>query len=781
MFQACTFFLFSQTSSSKDSLKQLLRNATLDSIKVRYLGELAGIFEEEGSDSAGYYLNEAVKVAVKTNDSRTNIIAYNNLGLHYSNTGNYPSALEQFQASLKIAEKIKDPQETAYCLLYIGNLYMYQSNYPRALDFLQKSVKIFEEINETRPSFLIKKGLEMCYNDIGAIHAENGNFGQAIRYFNKALEVEELLGNQLVIAGCINNIGNVYYMQGDYPMAVEYYTKSLKIAEELKDKSSMSERYNNLGVVLTEMHQYPEAISYYEKSLAIDRELCDQKGVALVLGNISLLKIYLKQYPEAIRYALQSADIAKKIGSLDEEKCAYEYLATAYDSLKDYRKTSEYLKLFKIMNDSIFNIESARQVKEMEALYQTEKNQKEIELLNKEKELQQVEISRQEMQKYSFIAGFILMLLLSVVVFRSYTQKRKANILLTEQKRQIEEKNEELKQSNEEISAQRDEIESQRDLVTYQKEKIEDIHHQLTSSIHYAKRIQNAVLPSKETADSILKDYFILMKPRDIVSGDFFWFTVRRNYLLIAVADCTGHGVPGAFISMLGISFLNDIVARDDVTQANHVLNALREYVLNSMKQKGGHGEGSLSQTLAAGDVKDGMDIAFVCINLQPEINENGEEYYKAQFAGANNPLYIIKSAISHWPLAVGQGTTEANSQQPIANGQQPTANSQLIELKGDKMPISVYRNMSNFSNHEFELKKGDTIYLCSDGYCDQFGGPDNRKFLSKNFRNLLAEISPLAMEEQKIMLADRLDQWMHCNGNHYEQTDDITVMGIRF
>ena len=270
----------------------------------------------------------------------------------------------------------------------------------------------------------------------GGVHAENNNFTQATDYFQKALATEEQIGDKRVIAGCNNNIGNVYYMQGKYPKAIEYYLKALKIAEEIQDKSSMSERYNNLGVVYTEMHKYNEAIDYYEKSLKIDESLGDQKGMSIVFRKYIItqnsdLKIITKPF----NMLRKSLVIAKKIGSLDEEKCAYNYLASAYDSLHNYKKTCEYLKLFKLLTDSIFNIESGKQIKEMEAVYQTEKKQKEIELLNKDKELQKAEISKQETQKYGFIIGFAFMLILSVVVLRSYSQKRKANILLTSQKK----------------------------------------------------------------------------------------------------------------------------------------------------------------------------------------------------------------------------------------------------------------------------------------------------------------------------------------------------------
>jgi tetratricopeptide (TPR) repeat protein len=768
-------FAISQNLAKTDSLKSLWLSANEDSLKIKLLLELGDAFEPINSDSAEYSFNKALKLAKNNSDYLS--ICYNKLGLFYSNAGNYEMAINDFQLSLKIFENKNNQIEVASCYINIGEIYMSQGNYPKSLELFQKAVKILEKIiksNDKTTSLLGKKGIVRCYNDLGGVHAENGNFSQATEYFKKALEVEEQIGDKRIIAGCNNNIGNVYYMQSNYPKAIEYYVKALKIAEELQDKSSMSERYNNLGVVFTEMRKYKEAIEYYKKSYAIDEGLGDQKGMSIVLGNISLLKIRLQNYHEAIKFAEKSLDIAKKIGALDEEKCAYNYLATAYDSLGDYKKTSHYLKLFKLTTDSIFNIESGRQIKEMEAVYQTEKKQKEIELLSKDKKLQEAELSKQETQKVGFIIGFILMIILSLVIFRSYNHKKKANTLLTLQKNQIEEKNEELNQQNEEIAAQRDEIEAQRDLVTIQKGEIEEIHSELTSSIHYAKRIQNAVLPNREFIETLLTDYFILLKPRNIVSGDFYWVTIRKNFLMVALADCTGHGVPGAFMSMLGISFLNEIIIRPDVNQASQVLDKLRDSVLKSLHQKDLQGE-----------QKDGMDIAFVCINLESTFSDSGVEQYAVQFAGANNSLYIVKKSENEKLKAIPtfDSHSESSGQAAQDNGRQVesiASDFQLDELKGDKMPISIYRNMQGFTNHDFTLKKSDIIYLSSDGYSDQFGGPNERKYLSKNLKKLLLDNCDKPMAAQKLILEETIESWMNNFGKPFEQTDDITVMGIK-
>jgi serine phosphatase RsbU (regulator of sigma subunit) len=418
--------------------------------------------------------------------------------------------------------------------------------------------------------------------------------------------------------------------------------------------------------------------------------------------------------------------------------------------MKNYSKALEYFEISRQLNDSIFNIEKHKQLSEMDAKYQGDKKQKEIELLNKDKKLQAYEVRSQKLQKYALTGGLLLMVILSIVVLQSYRNKKKANRLLEEQKKKIEEKNEELNQRNEEICAQRDEIEaqrdeitSQRDLVTEQKDHIEKIHDELTSSIRYAQRIQRAVLPDADQMNELLGNSFILFKPRDIVSGDFYWAAKIKQWLIFCVADCTGHGVPGAFMSMLGISLLNEITRREEVNNAGQALNVLRENLIAVLQQKGISGGQNISASL---NVKDGMDIALCAYNTETR---------QLQFAGANNPLYIIRTVDKH---------SRVYQQY------------ELTEIKGDKMPVGTYAVMKPFTNHVIDISAGDTIYIFSDGFADQFSGQTGRKFKYTQFKDLLDVIQEKSMSEQKIVLENMIEEW---KGN-CRQTDDILVIGVK-
>ncbi|MBI5219544.1 MAG: tetratricopeptide repeat protein [Bacteroidia bacterium] len=754
-------------------------------------------YEKTNNKQAIEYFSKAIKISEEINDKKGLVSYYLNLGSIYSDLCDYSKAKNFYSKSLALAEELRVSPDIAtatsgknamaHCYNNLGIVYDNLGAYDKAIEFYLKSLKIREELSDSPDKATAtagKNGIANCCNNIGGVYFNHDNYGKAIEYFSKALKLFKELNEKKGIAMCLNNIGLIYRMQENYNKAIEYFYNSLKIHEEKNDFRGQSLCYNNLGITYMALNKNNVAIEYYHKCLKMLEKIEDKFGIALVLVNMSELNMKLGNYKNAIHNAQQSLLIAKETGELDNQKFAYCHLANAYDSLRNYKEAYKYHKLYKLITDSIFNEEGSKQIKNMEAKYQSEKKQKEIELKESQLAKKNIEVKQQRTQKFAFIGGFVLMLVLSVVIFKSYRDKKKANILLAEQKHEIEEKNEELNQQNAEIAAQRDEIEAQRDLVTKQKEEIELIHSELKDSIYYAERIQKAVLPdlkdilSLKSQDSSSKtqdplefgarnlefEAFILFRPKDIVSGDFYWMAKRNNWLLIAVADCTGHGVPGAFMSMLGISFLNEIIAKEEIQTASHVLDELRKYVIHSLQQKG-----------ILGEQKDGMDMAFVAIDLNPQTSQvslgsepgKTSEVYTAQFAGANNPLYIVSS------LMFDVSSSENNLKLQ-------TSNLKLHEVKPDKMPVAIHENMQPFTNHIIQLQKGDTIYLMSDGYADQFGGPKGRKFYEKQLKEILFVNSHLSMVEQKEIIDKTIEDWKNKHDTKYEQTDDITIVGVK-
>jgi serine phosphatase RsbU (regulator of sigma subunit) len=315
----------------------------------------------------------------------------------------------------------------------------------------------------------------------------------------------------------------------------------------------------------------------------------------------------------------------------------------------------------------------------------------------------------------------------------------------------VKERTEEILMQKEEIEAQKEEIEAQLDLATQQRDTISRQKELILDSIRYAERIQSAILPPVEHLSETLTDHFILFRPRDIVSGDYYWTTVKGDKLLIAVADCTGHGVPGAFLSMLGISSMNEIVSRNKSINASQILEYLRSFVIHSLHQTGSKGE-----------TQDGIEIALCVIDTRQKTLE---------YAGANRPLYIVRKKRSKVSDALKSGES------PDGQTREETSACKLIQIHGDRMPIGIYdQELLPFTDHRAKLMAGDTVYLFSDGYVDQLGGGSRKTFRSRRFRQLLLKIQDEPMEHQKIILAERLDEWR----GEIEQIDDILVIGIK-
>jgi serine phosphatase RsbU (regulator of sigma subunit) len=331
----------------------------------------------------------------------------------------------------------------------------------------------------------------------------------------------------------------------------------------------------------------------------------------------------------------------------------------------------------------------------------------------------------------SIWAYLAYLLFIGLIVWTFFVQigNRRLDRMVKLRTAEVMKQKEEIETQRDEIEAQRDEIEAQRDMVVNQKEHIEGIHKEVTDSINYAKRIQTAALPDEKLIRENISDLFILFKPKDIVSGDFYWFAKVENQIVVTVADCTGHGVPGAFMSMLGMSLIKEIVLKEYITQPDVILNRLRKEIIKALGQKG-----------ESGEQKDGMDISLCSINT---------ETLELQWSGANNSCMIIQDG-------------------------------KFIEIKGDKMPIAIHEKMEKFVLHEMQLRKNDIIYLHSDGYHDQFGGPNNKKFMSLQFKELLSTISSKPMAEQREILDKTIEDWINGFETKYGQTDDITVMGIK-
>ena len=544
-----------------------------------------------------------------------------------------------------------------------------------------------------------------CQSKLGFLYKDQENFSKSIEYFQKAIKSNEGLGNLNAVKNLCLNIGMMYTVQDNNDQALIYFKKSLKISEKQGKKPDILADLINIAQVQQNQKNYTESNQNADKALAVAQELTDM---------ISLKNCY----------AIESENY-EKLGNSNKAKEFFDLAA----SIKSHLQKEE-IKKFESRTKQAEGEVSAKDVelksKDSKIQKMTKEQQLTLQLLDQQKQytiLQEKEFqSKVRLQEakqrntYIIILSLTLFLILviisSVFIFKQLREKKKAYNL--------------LEKSNLQIIEQKGEIEKQRDIVTKQKTKI-------TDSILYAQRIQKAVLPPIQKIEKVLPEHFILFRPRDIVSGDFYWMTQKEGIVILAAADCTGHGVPGAFMSMLGVAFLNDIVNRMTFNMhvrslnANEILNELREKVIQSLHQSGKPNEN-----------KDGMDIALCVIDF---------EHKQMQFAGAHNPMYIIRKG-------------------------------ELLQVAADGMPIGVYRTSDkSFTNQEITLEKDDLIYIFSDGYYDQLGGDKGYKIFSSNFRKYLLEIHQNSLPEQKRMLEEYYDNWK----GKYEQVDDILVIGFKF
>jgi tetratricopeptide (TPR) repeat protein len=796
--------------SKLDSLKVELNNTKHDTTICSIYLQISQTFEGKNTDSAVFYGLKCLDFANEKGIRRKQSSAYNVIGNIYRKQGYYLSALEAYMNAIKIDEELDDKLSISKNYNNIGLIHKDQGNYDIAIEMFKKSLEIKESFNDI-------KGAAGTYSNIGIVYRLQGHFDKAIEQYMISIRILEKLNDKDGIAKCYNNIGNIHYFQQNFEKALDFFQKSLTISIEYNDVRGMSRTYSNIGIIYKEQGKFEKAIENYFKAIEILEKLGDQKTLAILYNNIGNIYKAQGNFVKALDYLKTSMDIRKKIGDKHGLSSAYASLADFYniiaDSLKDYRaskylhealkygnmaykladdigalpvkisamdrlkntytKLKQYEKallysdILLSLKDSLYNYEKAKVLTEIQTKYETEKKQQEIEKQQLLIEKREVDFSRQRTRLNFLIVCSLLLVFLVIIIFLAYSQKNKSNSIIVQKNALLEQYNEEikatsdalsaqneqLKEQNEEITAQRNEIESQRNslanLAWELQEQGEEIEKQknilsiknkeITDSIFYAQRIQSAVLPSSDFLAHYFSEHFILYRPKSIVSGDFYWATRIGELLIFCVTDCTGHGVPGAFMSMLGVSFLNEIIRKEENTNPAKVLVDLREHVMASMMES----KGSSIQF-------DGMDIGLCVIDTTSLM---------LQFAGANIPCWI----------AAGSANEEKFTERvELLNG--------LIELKPDKMPIARYEKMEEFTIVEYQLEKGDIIYVASDGFADQFGGQDGKKYQKSRLIELISQNSTKKLAEQKQILEVEFEKWKGSRS----QLDDVTLMGVK-
>lgn len=700
------FLTVTAIAEKNKSVDSLLRILPGSENKAEILIGISDLYARINSDSCMKYAELAYKAALESEDKSSEATALNIMGDLNYDKGRFDEALEFYEKALDINLILKNDTNIAEGYNFIGMIYEGLAEYEKALDWYHKALEINKKLNYL-PS------LSNNYNNIGMIYFNYGEYNEAVEHYKESIRIDSLLKRYNNLAIDYNNLGLSYFYMGKLDTALPFFRDAINIDLEINNEAAIAPFLNNVGLVFFKQEKYDSALYYFQRAIDHSFKLGNMRDVVTYQINLGVTcALKLGDFEKGYRLYENSLKVCRENKYLDLVQVAYQAYYKTYRKQGNYQKALEYYEMFTDVKDSIFNEESQKTLEQYRAKYETEKKEKEIELLKKDQKIRNVIL-------YSVSGGFILFLALMIIVFRAYRLKRQAYNVIKTQKEEIQDKNEELNQQNEEIASQRDEIERQKDQL--QKTNI-----QITDSIKYAKRIQKAVLPPEEYVTRELPEHFILFLPRDIVSGDFYWVALQGDDKIFAAVDCTGHGVPGAFMSMLGIAFLNEIVNSDHSLDANQILNKLRSNLIDSLHQTGKEGE-----------AQDGMDIALCIINEKKKI---------VQYSGANNPLWHIR-------------------------------NDELTEYHADRMPVGIFHAVEkSFTNNEISIMSGDRIYIFSDGFTDQFGGEANRKFGKSAFKKKLLEINNLSFENQKKSLHETFDEWKKGN----PQTDDVVVIGLK-
>jgi serine phosphatase RsbU (regulator of sigma subunit) len=757
LFFVCCFLLIPLSSNAQiKQIDSILNNIPKypDRNFVNAINELSYKYIYTSPDSALLLLNLAKKISIDKQFHDVYISINNTIAYVYEMWSNYDTALYLYEKSLKKANQLDDTIQIVKTTNYLGIVYNKMGNFEKAISTLHIGLAIIEKQNN-------KVSLSKALNNLGSIYYSQGMEDQALKYFQKSFELKKELKDTVSMISSLNNIGIIYHIDKNYMDAKNYFMQSLELAVLQNDLSSIGESYNNLGENYFMQKNYNKAIYYLEKSLGIKSEMKDRDGLAASyinmvrlnlaisdsLKNTDRKRLYVNQ---AINYGTKALKLGEEVNSISTQHDALKELIYAYQKANNASKALEISLQYLSIRDSIFNKDKAMVVAEVNAKYESEKKQKEIENQKILIENQQLHIKQKDIERIALLFALFISLIIALVIYISYRNKRRSNKIIKEKNNNLKIANAEINAQKEEILSQRDEIEAQRDKVMAQKEEIEKIHYKLTSSIDYALLIQQSVLPDKSALNKMLGEHFIFFKPHSVVSGDFYWVSESKDNIVFCVADCTGHGVPGALMSMLGMSFLNEIVNIRKELNPAIILNQLRSMMISELQQNENNESYRLS--LKNSLIKDGMDMALCVYNTKEQ---------KLEFAGARNSVCIIRNSMEEEILGCNKIIEKDNS---------------LFEIKGDKMPISSYLKMDSFTKHEISLLRGDMIYLFSDGFADQFGGNNNKKYGTHAFKSLLCINAYESMQNQKSTLSETFKLWKGEN----EQIDDVCVLGMK-
>lgn len=735
-----------------DSLKKRLsKEPHHDTIRVVDLNELGWQYLDISVDSSQHYASLAEKLSEELNYTEGIVSSKSTMGIVYRLNNEYEKAIHLLEEIINIRKQQNNFERLTGAYANLGNVYYEMNDFAKALSYYNKGLDVAKTHHQ-------KDKILVLLTNIGASYKAGGLNDLAIKSFNEGLELNKEIKDRQQQGALYLNIATIYDQRGLYPEAYKFYKYAYKIFKEENNIRQMSTALFNLSTSSRNMKDYFSAKFYISEMEKIAKELNDpdyfyyiaetkanffatqkqyklaleeaDKGLQIVdsinsrhdYGIMLLIKAdiltELNRYDDATKLCLEGIQIMKEENDLVELSKCYYTLSEIYNKKKDYEMALNYYNQATNMSDSIHSQEYDNKIAILNSLNELDKTEKELELSNKEKEKVEAENQRKTTLLVAGLSIGILIIILLVFSIRAYRIKQKDNLILNSQKQEIELKNSILEDSNKKIE--------------HQKELIEEKQKEILDSINYAKRIQYALLAHDELLKNNLKNHFVYFQPKDIVSGDFYWATQKtiketpdshslHDLFYIAVCDSTGHGVPGAFMSLLNISYMNEAINEKHIIKPHEVLNYVRKKLIQHISHDGS---------------QDGMDAILICFNKTTQ---------QISYAAANNTPILIQ-------------------------------NSEIISLPTDKMPVGKGVKDESFNLYSIQANPGDTLFLYTDGFADQFGGPQGKKFKYKALNELLKQNSKKPFQEQQHSLNITFNQWK----KDLEQIDDVCIVGIQ-
>ncbi|NUM49785.1 MAG: tetratricopeptide repeat protein [Flavobacteriales bacterium] len=706
LFYHYRYFAF-ERNAYLDSLITLTNSDATDTQKLNVYIKLASTLLNNNNKQSLEYGKKAFKIARSINSKKGMSDALNGLGNVYYALGEFVYAKSCFENAQLIAEKENFKLVLANAYSGLGLVYLTQSLYPKALEYFFNALRINEEINNDQ-------GILNNMGNIGIVYNEEKNYTKAIEYYTNVLVMAESTGNTRLKMNQYTNIGTAYAEQSTntkglaeknsmLQKALDFYEKALASATEVKEKNTealvllnmaslFSEKYNLTTNPKERKELKENALKYFFLMIDVSKELGNKYYEAITVGNLGSLYLNSGEYLKAEQYLKKALVISNELNALSLLRDQEQYLYLLYDTTKQYKLALKHYKNFISLRDRILNEENSQKSMLQQMQYDFDKK----DALAKEENKRKIEIlkekgKRQTIFIYASVGGLLFLTVIAFLVFKNLKISRSQNKIIRAKNKDI------------------------------------------LDSITYAKRIQEAILPSNKTIQEFLTNYFILYKPKDIVAGDFYWIEKLNQRIYIAAADCTGHGVPGAMVSVVCSNALSKALLEEKNENPGDLLFRTREIVVEKLSKNNE-------------DVLDGMDISLASILIN-EHNESENRKIVLEWAGANNPLWVIRNK-----------------------------NKDLLEIKPNKQPIGKVDNPLPFITHTIELQKGDSIYLFTDGLQDQFGGEKGKKFKSSKLKSLLLSIQNQTMDEQKELIDTSFETWK----GKLEQIDDVCIIGIK-